>query len=162
MEFIFKSLAVGKASGPDGISNLIVRELVVEISLPVCSLCNQSLYNGEVPDGFKEANVSPVYKGGNPTTVSNHRPTSLLNNLEKSLERLVFKYFYNHFLELHGPSMLPDKAKFVVCSIISPALSFWMKHLVIGQLQKLAKFSAFHWSTSRSQAFIGQLLGTSR
>ena len=58
--------------------------------------------------------------------------------------------------------MLPDKAKFVVCSIISLALSFWMKYLVIGQLQKPAKFSAFHWSTSRSQAFIGQLLGTSR
>ena len=60
------------------------------------------------------------------------------------------------------PSMLPDKAKFVVCSIIGLSLSFWMKHLVIGQLQQPAKFSAFHWSTSRSQAFIGQLLGTSR
>ena len=56
--------------------------------------------------------------------------------------------------------MLPDKAKFVKCSIISLALSFWMKHLVIGQLQNTAKFSAFHWSPS--QAFIGQLLGTSR
>ena len=64
--------------------------------------------------------------------------------------------------QLHGPSMLPDKAKFVECSIISLAVSFWMKHLVIGQLQKPAKFSAFHWSPSRSQAFIGQLLGTSR
>ena len=64
--------------------------------------------------------------------------------------------------ELHGPSMLPEKAKFVDCSIIRLALSFWMKHLVIGQLQKPAKFSAFHWSPSRSQAFIGQLLGTSR
>ena len=58
--------------------------------------------------------------------------------------------------------MLPDKAKFVVCSTISLALSFGMKHLVIGQLQNPAKFSAFHWSTSRNQAFIGQLLGTSR
>ena len=58
--------------------------------------------------------------------------------------------------------MLPDKAKSVGCSIISLALSFWMKHLVIGQLQKPAKFSDFHWSTSRNQAFIGQLLGTSR
>ena len=58
--------------------------------------------------------------------------------------------------------MFADKAKFVMCSIISLAVSFWMKHLVIGQLQKSAKFSAFHWSTSRSQAFIGQLLGTSR
>ena len=58
--------------------------------------------------------------------------------------------------------MLHDKAKFVVSSIISLALSFWMKHLVIGQLQKPVKFSAFHCSTSRSKVFIGQLLGTSR
>ena len=49
-----------------------------------------------------------------------------------------------------------------LCSIISLALSFWMKHLVIGQLQNPAKYSAFHWSTSRSQAFIGQLFGTSK
>ena len=63
---------------------------------------------------------------------------------------------------LHGPSVLPDKAKSVVCSIVGLALSFWMKHLVIGQLQKPAKFLAFYWSTSRSQAFIGQLLGTNR
>ena len=58
--------------------------------------------------------------------------------------------------------MLPDKVKFVEGSIISLALSFWVKHLVIGKLQKPAKFSAFHWSPSRSQAFNGQLLGTSR
>ena len=75
----------------------------------------------------------------------------------------VFHCLYRRaVLELEGPSMLPDKAKFVMCSIISLILSFWIKHLVIGQLQKPAKFSAFHWSTSRSSAFIGQLLGTSR
>ena len=60
-------------------------------------------------------------------------------------------------MKLHGLSMLPDKAKFVMCSIISLALSFWMKHLVIGQPQP-AKFSAFH----QNEAFIGQLLETSR
>ena len=48
--------------------------------------------------------------------------------------------------------MLPDNAKIVVCSIISLALSFWVKHLVTGQLQKPAK----------SRLFIGQLLGTSK
>ena len=61
--------------------------------------------------------------------------------------------------------MLPDKTKVVLCSIISLALSFWMKHLVIGQLQKAAKFSAFslvnisksgfHWSAfGNQQGFI--------
>ena len=49
--------------------------------------------------------------------------------------------------------MLLDKAKFVMCSIIGLALSFWMKHLVIGQLQKPAKFSksSFHWSAFGNQ-----------
>ena len=32
-------------------------------------------------------------------------------------------------------------------SIINPAVSFLMKHLVIGQRQKAPNFSAFHWSS---------------
>ena len=32
------------------------------------------------------------------------------------------------------------------CSIINPALSLSMTHLVIGQRQKAPNFSAFHWS----------------
>ena len=32
------------------------------------------------------------------------------------------------------------------CSIINPALSLLMKHLVTGQLQKAPTFSAFNWS----------------
>ena len=86
-------------------------------------------------------------------------------DLEAYLDHTItFNYYGSVFIvpPLHGPSTLPDNAKSVVCSTISLARSYWMKHLVIGQLQKPAKFSAFHWSTSRSQAFIGQLLGTSR
>ena len=49
--------------------------------------------------------------------------------------------------------MLSDKAKIVVCSIISQALPFWMKHLVIGQLQKPAKFLVFHWSNISKSGF---------
>ena len=43
IEIVLKSLSVGKAVGPDGISNKILRELSVELSLPFCSLFNQSL-----------------------------------------------------------------------------------------------------------------------
>ena len=56
-------------------------------------------------------------------------------------------------LKLHDPSMLPDKAKFVECSIISLALPFWMKHLVISKLQKPAKFSAFQLVTISKSGF---------
>ena len=42
------------------------------------------------------------------------------------------------------------------CSIINPALSLLMTHLVIGQRQKAPNFSAFHWSPHGSVVAIGQ------
>ena len=44
--------------------------------------------------------------------------------------------------------MLPDKAKFVECSIINPALLLLMKHLIISQLNEYQFFSAFSWPES--------------
>ena len=49
--------------------------------------------------------------------------------------------------------MLAVKAKFMECSIINPALSLLMKHLVICQRQKAPNFSAFHWSPNGSLLF---------
>ena len=60
------------------------------------------------------------------------------NNIKVLKYDSIFVSGINIYQQLHGPSMLPDKAKFVECSIISLALSFWMKHLVIGELQKPA------------------------
>ena len=50
----------------------------------------------------------------------------------------------------------PLMRKFKECSIIHPALSLLMKHLVIGQRQKAPNFSAFHWSPHGSLVSIGQ------
>ena len=40
----------------------------------------------------------------------------------------------------------PLRRDFMKCSIIDPALSLLMKHLVIGQRQKAPNFLALHWS----------------
>ena len=48
------------------------------------------------------------------------------------------------------------------CSIINPALSLLMKHLVVGQCQKAPNFSAFHWSPHSSLVSIGQHFLTRR
>ena len=45
------------------------------------------------------AHVTPVPKGGDLSVVSNNTPISLLSNLDKTLERLVFKHLYNHLRE---------------------------------------------------------------
>ena len=56
--------------------------------------------------------------------------------------------------QLHGPSMLLGQ-KFTECSIISPALSLLMKHLVIGQRIKATKAKIYGvlYNQSSSIAF---------
>ena len=94
---VLRTLPVGKAVGPDGISNRILRELANELSTPLASLFNQSIHQGDVPVCFKIAHVCPVLKGGgDPSDVCNYRPISLLSNLDKVFERLVFKHLFNH------------------------------------------------------------------
>ena len=106
VESVLKSLALGKASGPNGLSNRILRELSNELSTPFCSLFNQSLRSGTFPTQYKEANVCPVPKKGDTSIVSNYRPISLLNSESKVFERLVFKYLYNHLQDNNSLSSL--------------------------------------------------------
>ena len=48
------------------------------------------------------------------------------------------------------------------CSVIDPALSLFMKHLIIGQGQKAPNFSVFHWSPRGSLVSVGQHFVTRR
>ena len=56
----------------------------------------------------------------------------------------------------------PLRRKFMECSIINPALSLLMKHLVIGQRQRASNFSAFHRSPHGCLVSIGQHFVTTR
>ena len=92
---VLRSLQVGKASGPDEINNRILRELANVLSNPLCKLFNKSLNESRVPSTWKEANVCAIYKKGDPSQVGNYRPVSLLSNLDKAMERILFKYIFN-------------------------------------------------------------------
>ena len=93
---VLKYLATGKATGPNGLNNRVLKELANEISNPLCSLFNYSLSFGSFPSQWKDANISPIPKKGDLSLVTNHRPVSLLNAESKVFERLVFKYLFNH------------------------------------------------------------------
>ena len=96
VELVLEVLPVGKASGPNGLSNRILKELSHQLASPFCSLFNDSLHKGVVPVSYKEAHVCPVPKKGDLSAVNNYRPISLLNSEDKLFERLVFKHLYNH------------------------------------------------------------------
>ena len=99
VESVLKSLPLGKAVGSDDVNNRILREIAHELSYPLCSLINQSLRLGIFSDTWKDALVCPIFKGGDPASVTNYRPISLLSCLEKVPGRIIFKHLYNHLHE---------------------------------------------------------------
>ena len=96
---ILKSLPLGKAAGPDGVSNRILIELAEKIAEPLTSMFNQSLANSCIPRTWKIANVSPVPKNNDLSLPSSYRRISLLSNLDKVFERAIFKHIHNHLLD---------------------------------------------------------------
>ena len=99
VRLVLKSLPAGKASGPDDINNRVLKELADQLATPFCSIFNQSIHDGRVPEIWKKAHVSPIPKMEDKSLVSNHRPISLLSNVDKVFERVIFKHLYNHLLD---------------------------------------------------------------
>ena len=96
---LIMSLKQKKSSGYDGISNILLRELVNEIAEPLNTIFNRSLSEGLFPDLMKLAEVVPLHKKGNITDVDNYRPISLLITILKILEKVIYKRVYN-FLDI--------------------------------------------------------------
>ena len=90
-----KCLKIGKASGPDGIDNRILKETIYQLSYPFCDLFNSCLNTSKMPSCWKIANVCPIFKKGDPSLASNYRPISLLNTIEKVFERILYKHIFN-------------------------------------------------------------------
>ena len=94
-----KTMKLSGANGPDNISNRILKETITSICVPLKMLFNKSLNTATFPDKWKEAYVTPVFKSGDRQDKSNYRPISLLSNLGKLLERIVFKKLYEYCKE---------------------------------------------------------------
>ena len=97
VETVLKSLKTGKASGPDSINNRILKELSQPLSHPLCVLFNFSIVTGKVPDIWKQANITPIFKKNDASDPTNYRPISLLSSIGKVLEKLVHKRIFNFF-----------------------------------------------------------------
>jgi len=53
-----------KSMGPDGIHPRELSELVEELDKPLSIICQQSWLTGEVPDDWRSANLTSIYKKG--------------------------------------------------------------------------------------------------
>ena len=96
---LIRCLNPNKASGPDSINHRMLKSVADQVSKPLAILFNRSISEGVFPNLWKLANVIPIYKKGDKSSVTNYRPVSLLSCCGKLLERIIFKHMYNFFLE---------------------------------------------------------------
>ena len=70
-----------------------------DISLQLADLFNLSFSSGSFPSILKTAKVVPVFKKDSKLDCCNYRPISHLSNVEKILEKLMYKRVYNFLTE---------------------------------------------------------------
>ncbi|KAF2361426.1 Reverse transcriptase domain, partial [Trinorchestia longiramus] len=85
-----------KSTGPDGLGPRILKETAEVISEPLTNIFNRSLETGIVPDDWKRANVTPIFKKGNKQIPNNYRPISLTSVISKTIERLLKVHITKH------------------------------------------------------------------
>ena len=91
---IISSLNSNKTSGPNSIPYRVLFLLKNEISKQLADLFNLSFMTGVFPSVLKTAKIVPVFKKDSKLNYSNYRPISLLSNIEKILEKLMYKRLY--------------------------------------------------------------------
>ena len=79
-----------KACGPTSIPIDLLKYLDNEISHILTQLINLSFESGTHPEKLKIAKVIPIFKKGSKLKASNYRPISLLSNINKLFEKVMY------------------------------------------------------------------------
>ena len=94
-----------KACGPDMISARILKDLAVELAPLLTAIYQKSFDCGEVPEDWRSANITPVFKKGDRFKASNYRPVSLTSPCCKIQEHIITSNILKH---LEDNSILTD------------------------------------------------------
>ena len=85
----FFSCLKDKKSSLD-VPNKLVRLASKTLSKPFTYIFNKSISTGIVPDVFKVSKVTPIFKSGTLSDLSNYRPIATLSPFSKALERVIY------------------------------------------------------------------------
>ena len=99
---LIDNLCSNKAIGPHSIPTNIFQLIKCNIASPLTKILNLSFSTGIYPDNLKVARVIPIYKNkGSMLQCNNYRPISLLSNINKIYEKIMYTRVYN-FLHIHN------------------------------------------------------------
>ncbi|MEM7106546.1 MAG: reverse transcriptase family protein [Bacteroidota bacterium] len=133
MVFKCKKLLNGSgAPGPDGIPPSFYKKFASQLAVPLQIIFSESFNSGTLPQQWKTATITPVYKGkGSKTAASSYRPISLTSVACKLMERVMKNLISdflleNNILSKHQHGFLSSKS---TETQLLECVNDWTKHI---------------------------------
>ena len=98
VEKLINNLQTTKSFGPDELHPAMLKELVDFITEPITIIFNRSMNEGILPNDWKVAHITAIYKKGDSSNPENYRPISLTSVICKMLETLVKTTVMQHLV----------------------------------------------------------------
>ena len=96
VEDLIDEIDCSKSIGPHSLPTNIFKYIKLIISESLSDIINLSFSTGIAIENLKTSKVIPIYKGkGSNLSYCNYRPISLLSNIDKLVEKLMFKRLYS-------------------------------------------------------------------
>ncbi len=129
---LLKKLDTSKATGPDNISNALLKHCSLSLAKPLCIIFNLSLKTGVFPLMWKSANVTPIFKNkGDKKNCDFYRPISLLPCVSKVFEKLMFSHIYEFLRK--NKIIVPNQSGFTA----GDSAIFQISHIIDKMLRSM-------------------------
>ena len=156
IESILSKLQSSCCSGLDLLPPVLLRRCAPSLSYPVLLICRKSLSSKHVPLDWKDANVTPLFKGGIHSNSVNYRPICLTSVCCKSFERIIVSHLSTYLESNHVVSNLSckycffaDDLKFYLAAPISKA-DFELSHYLMQRDVNKLHVTSLSWGLSFS------------
>ena len=127
-------LDANNASQSSDIPIKIVKENIDVFSDFLCSSFNSSLKLSKFPENLKQADITPAYKKGKKDVKGNYRPVSILPNLSKVFEKLMFKQMSQFFQNIFSKYQCGFRKGFSTQHCLLAMLEKWKRSIDNGKM----------------------------
>lgn len=110
---VMKTFGAKLTRGEDQIPSFLIRDARYALAKPLMLIINCSLTTSIFPQRWKLARITPIFKKGDKSLVTNYRPIAILSNFAKVYEQIMYNTIYNHtrsFISPYQHGFIPKRS----------------------------------------------------